>query len=135
MPKLTSRSSPEIQIQRTLISTGMCRGWHTRIAAVVAIAGILIGVIAHAITPVAFGTFFLACAIGLLGEVPCILRTGEVRARRYSRGLQANQFLIIRRNESHLRFYFYVITYAVLGMFSLFAAGFTFIRLVTQYAG
>ena len=113
----------------------MCRGWHTRIATFFAIAGILIGVIAHAITPFAFGTFFMACAIGLLGEVPCILRTGEVRARRYSRGFKGNQFLIIRRNESHFRFFFYVITYAVLGMFSLFAAGISFIRLVSQYAG
>ena len=124
---------PEMEIKKSLVSSGMTGGWHTWAAIVLVIIAFLLGVAAQSISAPALCTFFLASAIGLLGEVPCLLRTGEVRARLYSRsGLKANVLLVIRKIDSPVRFYFYVVIYAVLGFFSIGAAGFIAFRLVSH---
>ncbi|WP_283744973.1 hypothetical protein [Sideroxydans sp. CL21] len=124
---------PEIEVESSLVSTGMARGLHTWIAVALVTIGLLLGVIAQKITAPVLGIIFLACAIGLLGEVPCLLRSGQVRARQYSRSyLNANKFFIIRKVDSPGRFYFYVVIYTVLGIFAMGAAGLIAFRLITH---
>ena len=71
----------------------------------------------------------MSIAIGLLGEVRHIFRKGEVRA--YSS--ISMRFLIITRKSSPARFYFYVVTYAVLGGFSLIVACFVLAQLLSEH--
>jgi hypothetical protein len=118
MTDLTPHHRAPEEVKGPLVSTGMGRGLHTWIAVALTIAAIVLGLIARSFTTPTLALLFLAAGIGLLGEVPRLLRTGTVRARSGER-IKADQFLIIRREDSPGRFYFYVITYAVLGTFSL----------------
>ena len=111
----------------------MGRGLHTRIAVVLAIIAVVLGVIAQSISALCLGFLMLAGAIALLGEVPVLLSAGEVRARR-GEHRKANRLLVIRREDSPARFYFYVVTYLVLGSVSLLAALVAFVQVLLHHA-
>lgn len=123
-----------VAIEGPLISTGMGRGPHTWVAIVLAITGVVLGLVARSFTAPAFGFIFSACAVGLIGEVPRLLRTGEVRARRKYPSATV-RFLIFRREDSPIHFYFHVLTYFLLGAFSFIAAGFFFAQAITKHVG
>ena len=133
MSDLTPQNSAPPDVEAPAISTGMGRGLHTRIAVVLAVIAVISGTIAQSISALCLGSLMLAGAIGLLGEVPVLLSTGEIRARRGER-MKANRLLVIRRESSPARFYFYVITYLALGSFSLLAAFVTFLPVLLQHA-
>jgi hypothetical protein len=112
----------------------MGRGLHTWIAASLMSVGVILGLMAQTITVTVLFIVFLAAAIGLLGEVPRLVRKGEVRARLSGHSMP-NRFLVIRKADSPVRFHFYVLTYTVLGGFSLVTALFVFLGLVTRHGG
>ena len=121
------------EVTGPVISTGMARGLHTWIAASLMVVSVLLGLVAQAITGTVSVLALLAGAFGLLGEIPHLLRRGEVRARLY--GGQPNRFLVIRKTDSPLRFHFYVLIYAVLGGFSLVAALFMLSGVLGRHGG
>lgn len=131
MSEHTHQRRLPIAVEGPLISTGMGRGPHSWVAIVLAIIGVVLGLIARSFTAPAFGFIFAACAVGLIGEVPRLLRAGEVRARKY-RSVPV-RFLIIRREDSPAHFYFHVLTYFLLGAFSFIAACFFFAQVITKY--
>lgn len=124
-----------LQVKGPLISTGMGRGIHTWLAIIFTIMGVSLSLVAQSFTIAALGFLLLAAAIGLLGEIPYMLITREVRARIYSGGNpeKINKFLVIHRNDSPKRFYFYVSIYLILGSLSFLAASGMFILLVTKH--
>jgi hypothetical protein len=134
MPDLRPHHRPETEVEGPLISTGMGRGLHSLIAIALVTLGVVLGLIAQSISAPVIAVLFLAAAVALLGEVPCLLRAGEVRARR-SEQSKPNRFLVIRRSESPVRFHFYVATYGILGSFSLLIAALTFWQLLFHRAG
>ena len=133
MSEFVPNHSASEEVKGPLVSTGMGRGMHTNVAIVLVVAGALWGFFVRAITAPTLALLLLAGAIGLLGEVPRLLATGEVRARIKDR-LKPNRFLVIRRDRSPARFYFYVIAYAALGSFSFVAACIILTPLVAGYA-
>lgn len=133
MSDLTPQIPAQTEVEAPLISTGMWRGLHTRIAVVLAIIAVVSGLISQSISSLCLGFLMLAGAIALLGEVHALLSAGEVRARRGER-MKANRLLVIRREDSPARFYFYVVTYLVLGCFSLIAALVAFVPVLLQHA-
>ena len=133
MSDLTPQNSAPTEVGAPLISTGMGRGFHTRAAVVLVVIAVVVGVVAQSITGLTLGFLLSAGAIGLLGEVRVLLSTGEVSARRGEHA-KANRFLVIRREDSLARFYFYVGTYIVLGIFSLLAALVAFASLLLHHA-
>lgn len=124
------------EIEGSLISTGMGRGLHAWIATALTIAAVVLGLAAQAFTSPVLALLFLAAATGLLGEIPRLLASGEVRARVASHGdpAKANRFLVIRRDDSPSRFYFYVVTYSVLGGFALLSACAFLVPILIHYA-
>ena len=134
MPDLQPHHRPEQEVEGPLISTGMGRGIHSWLAIALAILGVVLGLVDQSISAPVIATLFLAAAVALLGEVPRLLRAGEVRARR-SEHSKPNRFLVIRRSESPVRFHFYVATYSILGSFSLLIAALTFWQLLFHRVG
>jgi len=108
----------------------MAHGLHTWLATALAVSAVVLGLFARAITTPVLALLFLSAAIGLLGELRHVFRTGEVRARRS----KSNRFLIISRKSSPAHFYFYVVTYLVLGGFSLLFACLALAQLLTEHA-
>lgn len=133
MSDLTPHRPVPLEVEGPLVSTGMRRGLHSSTALVLAAIGILLALIAQSITASALGFLLLAGAVGLIGEIPHLLAVGEVRARSGKR-TKANRFVVIRRDISPVRFYSYVITYAVLGGFSFLAACAILVQLISEYA-
>jgi hypothetical protein len=133
---ITQHRRTSAEIEGPLISTGMGRGLHSWVATALTVGAVVLGLIARAFTAPVLALLFLAAAVGLLGEIPRLISTGEVRARVYSDGdpTKANKFLIIRRDESPSCFYFYVVTYIVLGGFALLWACAILMSLFTHYA-
>jgi hypothetical protein len=101
-------------VQPPLVSTGMSKGQHTNAAIVLAITSVLLGLAFPAWSDYVLGLFFLACAIGLLGEAVSIFRRGEVTVR----NSPSPRFIVIRRVNTPARFFVYVSAYALLGTFS-----------------
>jgi len=128
MSELTPRRRAPVAAEGPLISTGMGRGPHTLIAIVLAISGVVLLIAGSAL---ALGFIFAACGVGLIGEVPRLLRTGEVRARRFQS--MPGRFLIIRREDSPTHFYFHVLTYLLLGAFSFIAACLSFAQVISKH--
>jgi len=112
------------------VSNGMANGLHSWLATALAVSALGLGLFAGTITAPVVALLFTSAAVGLLGELRHIFRTGEVRARRS----KSNRFLIITRKTSPARFYFYVVTYLVLGCFSLLVACLALVQLLNQYA-
>lgn len=104
------------EIKGPLISTGMGRSLHAWLSAALMVVAIFSGLAAQAFTAQVIALIFLAAAVGLLGEVFHLLRTGKITARH---GTKSNRFLIIRRKESPGHFYFHVVAYITLGAISL----------------
>jgi hypothetical protein len=129
MSELTPQRRAPVAVEGPLISTGMGRGPHTWLATALAIAGVVLGLIAQSSAAPAF--IFAACGTGLVGEVPRLLRTGEVRARKYRSA--PVPFLIIRKEDSPTHFYFHVLAYLLLGTFSFIAAGLFFAQVISKY--
>src|SRR5574340_1235516 len=106
------------------ISSGMHNGIHTRAAIVLAVmAGLSLLIPSR--SNYALPRFCSAGAVGLLGEVICILNTGELTSRKGRVG----PFIVIRRAVHPTHFWFHVCAYALLGMFCLavsIAATFSF---------
>ncbi|OHC81436.1 MAG: hypothetical protein A2100_04375 [Sideroxydans sp. GWF2_59_14] len=117
----------------------MGRGLHSWIAIALTVAAIVLGVVARGFAASVLALLFLAAATSLLGEIPRLLRTGEIRARKFQQVKEAllkpRLFLVIRREDSPGRFYFYVILYAVLGVFSLLLSSLFFLQLLVAYVG
>ena len=132
MSKLIPQRRAPVEVEGPLISTGMGRGPHTWVAIVLAIAGVVLGLIAPSLTGPALGFIFAACGAGLIGEVPRLLRTGEVRAARFTS--VPGRFLIIRREDSPTHFYFHVLAYLLLGAFSFIAACLFFAQVIAKHA-
>ena len=112
------------------VSTGMAHGLHTWLATALAVSAIALGLFAGAITTPVIALLFMSAAVGLLGELRHIFRTGEVRARRS----ESSRVLIISRKSSPARFYFYFLTYLVLGGFSLLITCLALAQLLSQHA-
>ena len=121
-------NSPPQEVEGPVISSGMAQGLHTRLAMALLVAAVVLGLFARDITAPVGALIFMSIAVGLLGEVRHIFRKGEVRARRS----RSTRFLIITRKSAPARFYFYVVTYAVLGSFSLIVACFVFAQLLSE---
>ena len=101
-------------VDRRLFSSGMHKGVHTRAAIVLAVvAGLFL--LIPSWSNYALLVFFSAGALGLLGEAICILNTGELISRKGKFG----PFIIIRRSDHPIHFWFHVCAYALLGMFCL----------------
>lgn len=133
MSDLTPPGGAPTEVEGPLVSTGMGRGLHASAAVVLAVIGVLWGFITRTINEPTLLFLLLAGAIGLLGEVPRLIAIGEVRARSGDPA-KSNRFLVIRRSDSPGRFYFYVATYLVLGVFSFLSACAILFLLVTQHA-
>ena len=133
MSDLTPQNSAPTEVEAPLVSTGMGRGFHAQAAVVLVVIAVILGVIAQSITGLSIGFLFSAGAVGLFGEARVLLSTGEIRARRGEHA-KANRLLVIRREDSPARFYFYVVTYAVLGIFSLLTALVAFAPLLLHHA-
>ena len=118
------------EVEGAWVSTGMAHGLHTRLAIALAVSAVALGLFAGAITTPVTALLFMSAAVGLLGELRHIFRTGEVRARRS----KSNRFLIISRKGSPARFYFYFVTYLILGCFSLLVACLALTQLLSQHA-
>jgi len=112
------------------VSSGMAYGLHTRLATALGVSAVALGIFAGAITAPVMTLLFMSAAVGLLGELQHIFRTGQVRARRS----KSNRFLIVSRKSSPARFYFYVATYLVLGTFSLLVACLALAQLLRHHA-
>ena len=132
MSDLIPQHRAPVEVKGPLMTTGMGRGLHTWVAIVLAIAGAVLGLIGQSLTASAFCCIFLGCAVGLLGELPRLLRTGEIRARSTDL-LKPDRYLVIRREDSPAHFYFHVITYLILGGFSLIVASLAFSQLLTHH--
>lgn len=133
MQPLTPQNSAPTEVGAPLFSTGMGRGFHTWAAIILVAIAVLVGIVAKSITGLTLGFLLTAGAIGLLGEVGVLLSTGEVRAR-CGEHAKANRFLVIRKEDSPARFYFYVVTYLLLGIFSMLAALVFFVSLLLNHA-
>lgn len=97
-----------------MFSSGMRRGLHTRVAVVLAvIAAVLLFM--HSWSNYAVMVFLLASAVGLLGEAFCIVRDGELIAKKG----KFRPYIVIQRLNHPAHFWFHVCTYALLGSFSL----------------
>jgi hypothetical protein len=129
MSELIPHRRAPVEVEAPLVSAGLGRGPHTWLAIALAIAGVVLGLIARSSAAPAF--IFAACGTGLVGEVPRLLRTGEVRARRF----HSVRFLIIRRDDSPTHFYFHVLAYLLLGGFCLMSACFFFAQVIAEHVG
>lgn len=134
MPESSTRRPVQNEVVAPVFATGMTRGLHKWVATALFALGSLWALIAQAFTAMSLAILFLASAIGLLGEVPRLLRSGEVRAtipiwtRLDYLGskdpMAANRYLIVRKQQSPFHFYFYIFVYVILGIASVLWACF-----------
>ncbi|MCE1239185.1 MAG: hypothetical protein LWW83_04560 [Azonexaceae bacterium] len=101
-------------VKNQLFASGMHKGLHAQVAIALALlAGIFL--LIPSWSPYSLVVFCLASAVGLLGEVVCSVRTGELTARKGKHG----PFVSIRREDHPGYFWFHVLCFALLGSFCL----------------
>jgi hypothetical protein len=76
----------------------------------------------------ASGTLFLICGIGLASEARKILLAGEVTSRIY----MSTQDMVVVREATPVKFFSYVITFSLLGLFCMLYSALSFFMLVRQ---